>query len=717
MKFIIYQVCSLIVFAADSTNARSMLARSDLTYQGAFDMPIYPVGSPAATTYTYGPLALRRVGGVPRLFSTTTSSASPNQAVYEVAIPTLKTSSPYNTAQVVNQWGDIYHDRAYLYSAGAWTNGRPSSGTAVFGLYWDEADERLYWTFGNIYSDGAARADPSLGYSKLGADGSGKSTAYGPWRFQDSKRHMGGLLAVPSWYARQYTGGRRLAVGYGGYFSILSVGNGSLGPAVAAFSPPSPGTHSPTTSSATDPFAPTLTTTVLLGYGRGTTDAGYRDTDYENRTPCLVVSGTVASATSTTLTISGTPTDGSMPYNVHYFAGHTLEVTDGSGANLQSRLILDYDAPSQTARVATPFSKTPKNTSLYKIYRGGGRGKVAASASSGSTILLISPPNRGASNDANAATNGIYAGFNLYTVAGTGAGQGPIPIVGYTFDAVTTGTGRLKLRSGLSAAVDTTTRYTIDGPQGKGNCTGARSRTITLGPKANTDTNWLVKSNNGFVKMLTGVAAGQERKIVAYNGSTRVATLDLPWNATPSSGDQYILRAAGFATATAYAALGSPTYDAAAPGARGYQGWVDSYSGAVWVDTGTKHGVLFGATWGVGQTWYEASNIYCEGYKHAIQCFDPYDLAAIAAGSKSFSQVDSKWDWLVQFPGITYPIRSDFPPDNTTPTAGHPPAVQSSNSKVAGMVYDPVESKLYVLVPNVDNVGGYVPRVHVYSVD
>jgi hypothetical protein len=51
----------------------------------------------------------------------------------------------------------------------------------------------------------------------------------------------GGITPLPDWFTSLYTKGRRLALGFGGYFSIIS--KGSLGPTFFAIAPPTPGTN------------------------------------------------------------------------------------------------------------------------------------------------------------------------------------------------------------------------------------------------------------------------------------------------------------------------------------------------------------------------------------------------------------------------------------------------------------------------------------------
>ncbi len=167
-------------------------------------------------------------------------------------------------------WGDVTGGRRPL-------DGPPGRGSDVYGIYWDEPTQRLLWSYGDGYNT-VSGADPSLGASVLD-EATGVATPIGNWRFDRScKMTMGGVCAVPDWFAAAHCPGQRLAAGFGGYFSIVAVGPASMGPAVAAFDPAA--------------IAPILgvgsiTARPLVGYPFNATpyttpDRCHRDTDYTN---------------------------------------------------------------------------------------------------------------------------------------------------------------------------------------------------------------------------------------------------------------------------------------------------------------------------------------------------------------------------------------------------------------------------------------------------
>ena len=65
-------------------------------------------------------------------------------------------------------------------------------------------------------------------------------------------------------------------------------------------------------------------------------------------------------------------------------------------------------------------------------------------------------------------------------------------------------------------------------------------RTVQLWANASSETDFYTDMD---IVMLDGVATGQRRKILSYDGTTKVATLYLPWNIQPAQGDRYSINA------------------------------------------------------------------------------------------------------------------------------------------------------------------------------
>jgi hypothetical protein len=229
-------------------SAKALLTMEDFDYIGAFRLPRDIDGHDGAWGRGF---AIRDVGGEMHFLSSAVDGV-----IYEAVIPQLGTQGQYPQASVSKVWGDL------------------SKGHRVGqlnGLFWDPIDRRLYWSAGNLYNT-LHPDDPSMGYSTL-EDGS----TFGAWKFsgRGAKATMGGVLAIPDWFATQFTKGQRLAAGFGGYWSIVATGPAHMGPALCSFDPPAPDS----TKGGALPF------TNLVGYPFNPhpytePDRCHRDTDY-----------------------------------------------------------------------------------------------------------------------------------------------------------------------------------------------------------------------------------------------------------------------------------------------------------------------------------------------------------------------------------------------------------------------------------------------------
>jgi len=244
------------------SGAKSVLTRADFTYIGSFELP--PV-----SRYTTGAVrgfAHRRVNGQLRFFANyQRDPAGDGYGTIEVVPPATLSTNPdtFPSATVVRQWGVVGEGKA--------------GGGSVHGLYWDEQDQRLYYSGGDTYTPESRF--PSLGYVTLN-DSTGAVTNRGPWFFTDrsAKMAMGGVVSIPAWWAQQFAPGRRLAACCGGYFSLATSGPISIGPALTAFDPSTLAALSAGAGIANRP---------LLGYPFNPnpyTDPqrAQRDTDYRN---------------------------------------------------------------------------------------------------------------------------------------------------------------------------------------------------------------------------------------------------------------------------------------------------------------------------------------------------------------------------------------------------------------------------------------------------
>jgi hypothetical protein len=150
----------------------------------------------------------------------------------------------------------------------------------IRGLFWDEEDKVIYASFGDDYWHvGYDQRCTTFCAAKF-ADGDTSVIPLASWRVAGTgfKAVQGGITRIPKWFAEQYLNGKSLGVGFGGYFSLMSSGDVSLGPALHCVVPP---------TLPQNPHLSTLLSTKLLGYtwsARARRDTDYVD-DYEGVNP------------------------------------------------------------------------------------------------------------------------------------------------------------------------------------------------------------------------------------------------------------------------------------------------------------------------------------------------------------------------------------------------------------------------------------------------
>lgn len=231
-------------------NGKRPLTPADVEYLGSFKLPA-DVGK-GRSAYSETGMTLRRSkDGVPRMLITYNH---PALALFEADIPELARFEQGNagglqTAVVVKEWGGL-RSKAGQRGSNA-------------GIAWDESRQMLYWSYYNGYWTGGDLH--VLHATTLNEDGT--TTPVGSWKVPNQKWHWGGVTVLPKSFAERYTGGKTLAVGFGGYFSIVAPC--SRGPALSALAHP-------------DPAVEQVTELVnLLGYPQPDT-AAPRPGDYFN---------------------------------------------------------------------------------------------------------------------------------------------------------------------------------------------------------------------------------------------------------------------------------------------------------------------------------------------------------------------------------------------------------------------------------------------------
>ena len=203
-----------------------LLDHTDLDYAGSF---LVPGIAGEEDVYTDSALTLRTNGATKQLLLWTGTYHS---RLYEIAVPELvkianKDYSSVKTASLVRDWGLL--DYGTIGGEGI---------TATGGMYLDESTGNLYWTHSNGYFTGGPSAFPQLLATHLNADGTKNNIGY--WYIPDTgtpyKGYWGGVIKLSQSFSNTYTGGRDLAMGFGGYYSIC--GTASRGPALGAIARP-----------------------------------------------------------------------------------------------------------------------------------------------------------------------------------------------------------------------------------------------------------------------------------------------------------------------------------------------------------------------------------------------------------------------------------------------------------------------------------------------
>ncbi|MDR1807612.1 MAG: hypothetical protein LBR33_06830 [Propionibacteriaceae bacterium] len=214
--------------------AKDVITVDDFTFVGAVSLPAdnweYWVGF----GYPHG-LTHRYVDGQLKFYTVAYSKLA------EFELPDeLGTTAPFPINRTYTWYGDIWQDsRTHLVEGedGVWDVVAPFPVEYVDdinGLYWDEADQRLYWTWVNYYQTGVI--DTSIGFSTLDS-ATHTGTGVGSWIIDATRtsRYAWSMTGIPSYFADAFLGGRRLGLGFGS--GVGGYADGSIGPALSAIAP------------------------------------------------------------------------------------------------------------------------------------------------------------------------------------------------------------------------------------------------------------------------------------------------------------------------------------------------------------------------------------------------------------------------------------------------------------------------------------------------
>ncbi|MGL6073482.1 MAG: hypothetical protein ACRC8S_04890 [Fimbriiglobus sp.] len=203
---------------------RPSLKQDDFEYLGAFALPHQACGR--STAFGASGLALRHGPGNKIQFFTG-SHRHGNDAVYEFDFPGFsKEAGKWPMAKILKEYGmDIYGGLKLI------KKGKEIGLSG--GFTFDERKNRFYFSFGSWYNIPNDN-DPSIAYATLQDDKIVETV--GPWNadfvLAHNQKVRGGSLLMPDWFATNFTDGRRLGMGFGGYYS--GVAACSKGPYFAA---------------------------------------------------------------------------------------------------------------------------------------------------------------------------------------------------------------------------------------------------------------------------------------------------------------------------------------------------------------------------------------------------------------------------------------------------------------------------------------------------
>jgi hypothetical protein len=200
---------------ASSGDAR-VLGPGDFTYLGHYDPILRFSASPDVQALTH-----RYVNGDLRFL--TIENGTPSAWIYEWSIAGLKYGD--DTAAYTNRWLTPWNAEQNI-------NGH------YFGMWWDEAAQRL-WTTNTIVYGSPIDFYPTNIYTRtLNADGTVSNVHQVSLDTISSKRAFGGACAVPVWFRERYNVGP-YAVGFGGGTSLMAMASKcSMGAAMFALGDP-----------------------------------------------------------------------------------------------------------------------------------------------------------------------------------------------------------------------------------------------------------------------------------------------------------------------------------------------------------------------------------------------------------------------------------------------------------------------------------------------
>jgi hypothetical protein len=200
----------------------SLLTAADLTFQGMWR---FADGDPGAH-WAEGPMAIRYVGGQRRWLLRASVIGGSGHEIREYTAPATYGATRDTAPEMtfVRGWSSVFNI----------TENFDPNGWVVGGIWWDEAQQVLWYTVYPFYDPGVFRF---LGATRLNDNGT--TTKFGMWHYissasQSYKQVCKWILPIPA-SAQAAAGGRTMAIGA----DVMSVGaNANWGPGLIAMTLP-----------------------------------------------------------------------------------------------------------------------------------------------------------------------------------------------------------------------------------------------------------------------------------------------------------------------------------------------------------------------------------------------------------------------------------------------------------------------------------------------
>lgn len=241
IKMIIKTVLILCLLSVNCW-AKTPITHDDLQLVGVFR-------TPTGISYANG-LTHRYINGSLKLYSISVSDGFLHEWVPPAQNTWGTTVLSAPNGNITNSFGDIFQEkiRTVVANGSGCDSISPCIGLAngasrPTSIFWDESSNRMYWAAVVAYNNTTSTSDTSIGYATLD-DNSHTGTGIASFKVDAPNANgVGGRwgtswFKIPDWFSTAYLSGKRLGLGGGGGWSILSNGPMSVGPALFALDPP-----------------------------------------------------------------------------------------------------------------------------------------------------------------------------------------------------------------------------------------------------------------------------------------------------------------------------------------------------------------------------------------------------------------------------------------------------------------------------------------------